>query len=367
MNINTDRGGPRQRQRRPIVAADAPAAALAVIDCTDCDVSLVACSFEGAARQVTVQLEAELEKEETERFLLGAAFPLTNMNGLGQMQRLVHGGAVLRARIISMEPQAVGRGTPSPLQSRAALGYTPVAVGGRATVDANDNTTSAGFFYYVVDGGTPKRLIAYNAQWTQQWAVNLDAANTNPVACWAGDDRVLVADATANKLFAYAPANGAYTTAQDITLHADNADACGVWANGVTATSTVWVADTDKTLYAYTLGSGARDGDKDITLAADHTTPADIASDGTILYALDGTTVRAYTLDGGARQPDLDFVLSEAGANWAVAAAHTAPVGLALINEETFLIGDTAGALYGYGAKEGQAVLHVKSGPRLVS
>ena len=59
-----------------------------------------------------------------------------------------------------------------------------------------------------------------------------------------------------------------------------------------------------------------------------------------------------------------EWSLSGANQNWAVPTANDDPRGLAIINDQVFVVGDASGALFGYGVMDGGVDIFVKAGPR---
>ena len=362
MNINVDRGGPRPRSIRKVYAADDPMVVVEEVDCSDAETAIVAVNFSGA-EHVTIQLEGEMSQNETNRFQLGDPFRLSSLNGLGTMIRVDHAGAHLRARVIAMSPQSLGAGNPSPVQTNAALGYAPDAVAGY------------GEFYYALDGTTIKQ---YDALWDATgWTATLDTANAAPRGLWAGLSRLYVTDSTAVKAFAYAAADGSREATNDITLDAANADPRGLWSDHVH----VWVADrADSLLYVYDYGDGSYQSTMGWTLDTGNDMADGIASDGTTMWVLnaDDYRVYAYALSDGTRDPEVtangvtsrpkEWAASTVRTNWAAQEANDTPVGLAIVNNDTFLVGDTdEEAVYAYGVAEGAIELFLKAGVQIKS
>ena len=98
----------------------------------------------------------------------------------------------------------------------------------------------------------------------------------------------------------------------ELTLHADNDTARGIWGNA----TTIWVADDNDTIYAYNRLNGTRDSSNDFgTLnAAGNDNPRGIWSDGTTMYVADFTDdkVYAYNMATKARDSGKDFNLHSA-------------------------------------------------------
>ena len=118
-----------------------------------------------------------------------------------------------------------------------------------------------------------------------------------------------VADvATTDKLFAYTISGNTRDASKDITLHTDNTDVSGLWANS----TTIWVGDSvDDYIYAYTISGGARDSGKEITPHADNDNITGLWSDGTTMWVSDSTDVKlyAYTMSDGSRDSGKDYDL----------------------------------------------------------
>ena len=355
-NSDTDYAGPRLTKSRTVQVADNPLVVQASIDCTDTDRVLVAAYGQGAT-SVQVQLEIEMNRIDQHRFRLGDPITLDVSGGLGQAVRVEHGGCFIRARVVSMTPQALGLGLPSPVQSKA-LGIAPLAVAGHGS-----------FYYTVHHAGSDHKLRQYNALWVQQWEAPLSTTNGDPKGLAAGASRIYVADNTANKLFAYGVTAGAAEAANDIALHAANTDAYGVWFDE----TTVLVADrAGSKAYGYAYADGARAEANDVPFHAANDNAGGIAYDGTTVWVIneDDGTLFAYEQSDRTRPPvrwireaEKEWDLAAARANWAVPAANSAPRGLALVGGNTFLVGDhTAEAVYAYGVLDGQITVVTRAG-----
>ena len=112
-----------------------------------------------------------------------------------------------------------------------------------------------------------------------------ESAGSNSGLATTGDRVYLVHDTTTIR--AYNRTTGARVSADDITPHADNADAEGLYSDG----TTLYVLDDDDTkVYAYTLSTGARDTSKEFSLNTNNTEATGITKIGTHFYVLDGNT-----------------------------------------------------------------------------
>ena len=167
-----------------------------------------------------------------------------------------------------------------------------------------------------------QRNSARFAGWTPTQDVNpLHTDNSSPKGIWSDGTTFWVADDEDDKLYAYSLSDGTRqdgtggTSDKELSFHADNDSAKGIWSDG----TTVWVADDeDDKLYAYSLSDGTRqDGtgsttDKELGLHADNADPWGIWSDGTTLWVADQIDFRlyAYALSGGARSQTREFALS---------------------------------------------------------
>ena len=99
---------------------------------------------------------------------------------------------------------------------------------------------------------------------------------------------------------------GVANSAEDITLHSDNADADGVWTDG----TTIWALDSsDDKIYAYTISTKARDSTKDFTSlpGIGSSTPYGIWSDGTTMWVAAGTKLYAYKMSDKSRDTSKEF------------------------------------------------------------
>ena len=167
-----------------------------------------------------------------------------------------------------------------------------------------------------------QRNSARFAGWTPTRDVNpLHTDNSSAKGIWSDGTTVWVADDEDDKLYAYSLSDGTRqdgtgsTTDKELSFHADNDSAKGIWSDS----TTVWVADDeDDKLYAYSLSDGTRqDGtgsttDKELSLHADNADPWGIWSDGTTFWVADQIDFRlyAYALSGGARSQTREFALS---------------------------------------------------------
>ena len=107
---------------------------------------------------------------------------------------------------------------------------------------------------------------------------------------------------------------GSHLDASDFSLDTQNADASGIWSNGVT----LWVADqVDNKIYAYDLDTKARDSDKDITLDTENGGAEGIWSDGVTIWVSDfqDDKIYAYDLASKAYVPAKDFNTLNAAGN----------------------------------------------------
>ena len=138
--------------------------------------------------------------------------------------------------------------------------------------------------------------------------------NDNAAGVWSDGTTIWVADASDDKLYAYALSGGKRQDGTDGTedlefdLHTANGRPTGIWSDG----STMYVADaSDDKVYAYALDGGARDPGAEFSLDGDNGNPVGIWSDGATMYVVDSGDykVYAYTLDGGARDSGRDIAL----------------------------------------------------------
>ena len=121
--------------------------------------------------------------------------------------------------------------------------------------------------------------------------ITLHADNGNPYGLWANSTTIWVVDGTDDYVYAYTTADGARDSDKEFDLHADNANPSGLWADG----TTMWVADSgDGKLYAYKLSDGSRDWAKDYSLDSTNANPADIWSDGTTMWVVDLVDDKLY-------------------------------------------------------------------------
>ena len=112
-----------------------------------------------------------------------------------------------------------------------------------------------------------------NAAQIPDKTVTLHADNADASGLWASATHFYVSDPDDDNIYAYLRADGSRDATKEIALTSDAEDAAGIWSDG----TTLWVADdTDHKLYAYTLSSRARDNVKDITLSTDNTDPKGI-------------------------------------------------------------------------------------------
>ena len=106
-----------------------------------------------------------------------------------------------------------------------------------------------------------------------------------------------MSDEDDNKLYAYTLSSKARNTGEEFGLHADNADAQGIWSDD----TTIWVADSaDDKVYAYALSDGTRqDGtgsttDLEFALDGSNTDPRGLWSDGDTMYVVDSADDKIY-------------------------------------------------------------------------
>ena len=107
-------------------------------------------------------------------------------------------------------------------------------------------------------------------------------------------------------VWAYDLATGNRDTSKEFSLHNDNGDPFGIWANA----TTFWVADDgEDKLFAYNRTTKARDASKDIRLTDGNNDVTEIWSDGTTIWAGDwqDDKLYAYRLSDGARQSAEDY------------------------------------------------------------
>ena len=107
-------------------------------------------------------------------------------------------------------------------------------------------------------------------------------------------------------VWAYDLATGNRDTSKEFSLHSDNGDPFGIWANA----TTFWVADDgEDKLFAYNRTTKARDASKDIRLTDGNNDVTEIWSDGTTIWAGDwqDDKLYAYRLSDGARQSAEDY------------------------------------------------------------
>ena len=120
-----------------------------------------------------------------------------------------------------------------------------------------------------------------------------------------------MSDEDDNKLYAYTLSSKARNTGEEFSLHADNADAQGIWSDD----TTIWVADSaDDKVYAYALSDGTRqDGtgsttDLEFALGGSNTDPRGLWSDGDTMYVVDSADDKIYDYALPAQAPALPAV-----------------------------------------------------------
>ena len=118
------------------------------------------------------------------------------------------------------------------------------------------------------------------------------------------------ANRSTDKLHAYA-ADGTRDTTKDISLHADNGVPANMWTDG----THIYVLDgVDNKTYTYRNSDGAHVSTKDFDLHSDNDDPVALASDGATMWVADATDDKlyAYNLSDGTRtaqQQALEFDL----------------------------------------------------------
>ena len=147
------------------------------------------------------------------------------------------------------------------------------------------------------------------------------SASASLQGLWSNGTIIWVADAHANKLFAYNLATLNRETGSEFNLHAMNGEPRGLWSGTVGGVDTMYVVDDDTTnrLFVYNRGTGAHI--RNCTLA-DTTNPVGLhgrtvtttSSTVTTLYVADSSvnTIRAFT-PNCTRQSANDITLSAAG------------------------------------------------------
>ena len=142
---------------------------------------------------------------------------------------------------------------------------------------------------------------------------DLHSDNDNPKGIWGNDDTFWVSqNGTTDKLFAYNRSDGSRDSSQDFnTLSAaGNGAPTGLCSDG----TTMFVADyDDNKVYAYTLSTGAHDSAKDITLHADNNLAEGLWCDVTNVWVVDDDVVGsndifAYNRADGTQNTDVDFL-----------------------------------------------------------
>ena len=363
MAINVDRGGPRPRRVRKVRSAESPTEAVPAVDCTDAETASVAAKFTGKATHILVQLEAEINAHDTNRYLIGDPFTLAGNETFGSITRVDHAGVLVRVRALSTTPYALGVGTPSPLQTKL-IGEAITGVG------------AYGSWCYVVSPTSVKRYLRRDWSEDTSWTLDVDAANTAPGAMWAGADRIYLLGTADNKLYAHG-SDGSRVAANDIALAADNVSPSGVFSDE----TSVWVYDSAaKKFFGYAYDTGVYDAGRDFAGVDECENGIGCASDGTTVWVVDSVLLKtfAYTLATGAREDTREvegkliypneFSFAKVNENWAATTAQLAPYDIAIAGGDTILVSDSVGeVVYAYGLLEGFVELSVKAGPRRVA
>ena len=219
----------------------------------------------------------------------------------------------------------------------------------------NDDT------FWVSQNGTTDKLFAYNRSdgspdSSQDFNTLSTAGNERPTGICSDGTTMFVADYDDHKVYAYTVSTKAHDSAKDITLHADNNLAEGLWCDA----DTVWVVeddvtgsndifaynradgtqntdvdfpdldpevmgsplnanprgiwsngetmfvvdDEDATVYAWKMSDQTRDEDKEISLDSDNADPEGLWFDGRVLWVVDDADDRVYAYDLPGAQPD---------------------------------------------------------------
>ena len=141
---------------------------------------------------------------------------------------------------------------------------------------------------------------------------DLHSDNDNPKGIWGNDETIWVSQSgTAPGLFAYSRSDGSRDSSKDFTTlaAAGNAAPTGLCSDG----TTMFVVDRDDNkVYAYTVSTKAHDSTKDITLHADNNLAEGLWCDDDYVWVVDDDTapnndIFAYNRADGTQNTDIDF------------------------------------------------------------
>ena len=209
----------------------------------------------------------------------------------------------------------------------------PPRVTGFDLHSSNNNPTGIwgnGKTIWVSENGTAPTLFAYNrsdgSRDSSKEFTTLNAAgNESPTGLCSDGTTMFVVDRDDNKVYAYTLSTGAPDSTKDISLHADNDMAEGVWCNG----DNVWVANAataaSSKIFAYKRSDGTHDSTKDMeslymSSAADDENaedPSGLWSNGTTMFVTDSedNKVYSYKLSDQTRDSDKEIPLDSDNEN----------------------------------------------------
>ena len=207
-------------------------------------------------------------------------------------------------RPINSSPTTVSDGSRDSSQDFNTLS---AAGNGAPTGLCSDGTTM-----FVADGDDNK-VYAYTLSTRARDAakdITLHADNDMAEGLWCDDDYVWVVDddtAPNNDIFAYNRADGTQNTDVDFpdldpTVDGSplNANPRGIYSNGETM---FVVDDEDATVYAWKMSDQTRDSVKEIALDGDNADPEGLWFDGRVLWVVDDGDDRVYVYDLPGAQP----------------------------------------------------------------
>ena len=212
-------------------------------------------------------------------------------------------------------------------------------------------------FWVANDGtGATDKLFAYNRSDGSRDSANdfnslNGAGNNQPEGICSDGTTMFVADSDDNKVYAYNMSDTTADSTKEITLHADNGDAKGLWCDA----DTIWVANDDggttSKIFAYKRSDGTRDSAKDVTAAVmnpsttvgslNNSDPRGLWGNADTMFAVDDEDQKVYAYKTSDRSLDADK-------NIALDTANADPEGLWFDGRVLWVVDDTDDKLYAY-------------------
>ena len=177
------------------------------------------------------------------------------------------------------------------------------------------------------------------------------AGNNQPEGICSDGTTMFVADSDDNKVYAYNMSDTTADSTKEITLHADNGDAKGLWCDA----DTIWVANDDggttSKIFAYKRSDGTRDSAKDVTAAVmnpsttvgslNNSDPRGLWGNADTMFAVDDEDQKVYAYKTSDRSLDADK-------NIALDTANADPEGLWFDGRVLWVVDDADDKLYAY-------------------